>query len=91
MDGGVRSLCRPHHRVGIGHVARDHLDPERREWRCVRRLPGERPDVVTALGELLADVGAGEAGGAGHEDRLTHADSCRMDSSGLAASTWSGL
>ena len=38
--------------------------------------PGQGPDVVAPLDEELADVGAGQPGGAGDEDRLAHAGAC---------------
>ncbi len=91
MDGRVGPPSRPQHGVGIGDIAGDDLDAERLQRRGVRGLAGQCAHVVAPLGQLLADVGAGQSGGAGHEDRLAHADSCSSDSSGLAASTWSGL
>ncbi len=61
------------HRLGVGHVAGHHLDAERSQRRGIRRLPGQSPDTVAPFHQELADVGAGQAGGARHEDGLAHA------------------
>ncbi len=42
MDGGVGTPGRPYHGIGIGDVAGDHLDAQRRERRGVRGFPGQR-------------------------------------------------
>ena len=72
VDGGVAALRRPQHGLGFGHVAGDDVDAERSQRCGVRALPGERADRVAPLHEQLADVGAGESCGAGHQDRLGH-------------------
>ena len=88
MDGRVRPPGRPHHGVGIGDVPGDDLDTERQERSGVRGLPGERAHMVAPLRQQLADVGAGQSGGAGHQDRLAHAEACTDASgSGIALST----
>ncbi len=56
----------------------------------IRGLPGQGADVVAPLREQLADVGAGQPGGAGHQDRLGHAEACTAGS-GMALSTWSAV
>ena len=52
--------------------------------------PGQGPDVVAALDQELADVGAGQSGGAGDEDRLAHADACSGVARRMAVSTCVG-
>ena len=37
---------------------------------------GQGPDGVAPLDQELADVGTGQSGGAGDEDRLAHAGVC---------------
>ena len=59
--------------VGVGDVAGDDLDPQGDERVGVGAGAGQGPHGVAALDQELADVGAGQPGGAGDEDRLAHA------------------
>ena len=69
----------------------DDLDAQADQRLGVGVGPGQRPHVVAPLDQQLADVGAGQSGGAGDEDRLAHAEACCERVVGLAASTWSAL
>ena len=74
VDGRVAAGGAPEDVVGVGDVAGHDLDPQVGQRSGVGSGPGQGPDVVAPLDEELADVGAGQSGGAGDEDRL---DSCR--------------
>ena len=89
MNGGVAALGRRQDGLGIRHVTGDDVDAERGQRRGVRARPGQRADGVTPLDEELADVGAGQPRGAGHQDRLGHGYEWSAGSS-IAESTWSG-
>ncbi len=70
VDGGIAARGCPQHGLGVRHVTGHHLDAERRQRRGVGGLPSQRPDAVAPLHQELADVGAGEPGGARHQDGL---------------------
>ena len=83
MDGRVAAGGAPEDVGGVGDVAGHHLDPQVGQGIGVGFGPGQGPDVVAPLDQELADIGAGQSGGAGDEDRLTHAEAC----SGVAANS----
>jgi hypothetical protein len=68
------------HIVGVGDVAADDLDSQGNERLRVSRRASQGPDLVAALDQKSADVGAGQPGRAGDEDRLGHADVCSESS-----------
>ncbi len=76
VDGGVGTGGGPADVVGIGDVAGHDLDPQGDKGRGVGCRAGQGPDTVAPLDQELADVGAGQPGGAGDEDRLAHAGAC---------------
>jgi hypothetical protein len=76
VDGGVTTRRTPPDIIGIGDVTGDDLDPEGRQRIGVRTRAGEGPHGVAPLDQELADIGSGQAGGAGDEDRLAHAGAC---------------
>ncbi len=68
VDGRLASLGGCEHVVGVGNVPPDQLDTVGEECRRLVRIADKCPDIVTALDELLADVGAGQTSCACHED-----------------------
>jgi len=62
--------------IGIGDVASAYLDPQGDKWLHVGRWASQGTHGVAALDQEFADVGAGQSGGTGDENRLTHADTC---------------
>ena len=79
VDGRFAPLAAATHVVGVGDVALDQLDADGSECRRLVGVADERPDIVAALDELLADVGAGEAGSAGDEDGIDWESPVRED------------
>ncbi len=62
--------------AGVGDVPGDDVDPQLDQGIGVGPGPGQGPDVVAPFDQELADVGPGQPGGAGDEDRLAHAVAC---------------
>jgi hypothetical protein len=65
VDGRVAARGGSQDILGVDDVPPDQLDADRRERRGFVRVPDQRFHGVAALDQLLADVGAGEAGTAG--------------------------
>lgn len=90
MDGGIGTGGGAPDVAGRGDVARHDLDPQGDEWLRVSGRTSQGTHAVATLDEELADVGTGQPGGPGDEDRLAHVDICG-GTSAYALSTWSLL